>query len=318
MLPGRLRRRVVAVLLLSWIVLFGVVARADEPASSDLARAAELKKQGDDLMVSLQYRDALDAYAKSYSINPDPAVLYNRARAHQALAEYPEALDLLATFSQTAPADLKARVPFLKELIEDIRARVATLEVRADVPSARLFVRDKLESTLPATQPIRVRAGMAKIEVRADGYVPFVKEVELPGGKTTTLEAKMLKDVPDGRAVLSITSSQSSAVVTVDGRPLGTAPVETVLAAGRHAVVVQSEGHEDSHIDVELASGQRRSMDVTLTPKRSILAKWWFWTGVGVVVATGVVIIIAANTTSEAPSGTIPPGQVRGPLTIDF
>jgi hypothetical protein len=314
----RFRRRGLPLLLLWSIVFFSITSWADEPASADVARAAELKKQGDDLMVSLQYRDALDAYAKSYSINPDPAVLYNRARAHQALAEYPEALDLLMTFSQIAPAELKSRVPFLKELIDDIRARVATLDVRADVPSARVFVRDKLESTLPATQPIRVRAGMAKIEVRADGYVPFVKEIELPGGKATTVEAHMLKDVPEGRAVLSITSSQPSAVVTVDGRPLGTAPIETVLAAGRHAVVVQSEGHEDSHIDVELASGQRRNMDVTLSPKRSILAKWWFWTGVGIVVATGVVIVYAANTTSEAPSGTIPPGQVRGPLTIGF
>ncbi len=49
-----------------------------------------------------------------------------------------------------------------------------------------------------------------------------------------------------------------------------------------------------------------------------VYATWALVGIVGAVVVTGVAGIIALTTTSEAPSGTIAPGQVRGPLTISF
>jgi hypothetical protein len=314
-------RRILIALVLVLGLLVTATAAAQEPKPADssaAAQAADLKKRGDELMVSLQYRDALDAYLRAYELSADPALLYNRARAHQALTEYPEALDLLERFAQTAPADLKARVPFLDDLLTDIRARVASVEVKANVPGARVFVRDKVEGTLPVTQPLRVRAGAAKIEVRADGYMPFVKQVELAGGKTTTIDARLVKEIGEGLAMVSINTSPPSALVSIDDRPLGTAPTDAVVGAGRHVVVVEADGYDASRFDVDLTNGQRRTMDVTLNRKASIVTRWWFWTGVGAVVVTGVVVLIAVTSTSEPPSGTIAPGQVRGPLTVAF
>src|SRR5258708_21264757 len=74
-------------------------------------RAADLKKKGDAAMDSLHYQDALTAYDEAYALNHDPAILFNRGRALQALGEFPQALEQLERFSAEAPAALKSKVP---------------------------------------------------------------------------------------------------------------------------------------------------------------------------------------------------------------
>jgi PEGA domain len=287
--------------------------RAWSADTSQTTQAAELKKKGDELMVALEYRAALDVYEKSYAISADPALLYNRARAHQALSEYPEALDLLEQFTRSAPPDLKARVPKLDELIVDLRARVALVEVKCDAEGARVLVRDTALGTCNGP-PIRTRAGAAKIEVRAPGFDPFVQNVELRGGgETNTLTAKLQRALDAGKGWLTITTAPTSSLVVVDGRALGTAPVDVALQAGRHALVVRHEGYDESQLEVTLEDGQRRRLDVSLVPPKPVTQKWWFWTSIGAVVVGGTVLTYALLTTRDAPNGSIAPGQVRGP-----
>ena len=109
------------------------------------------------------------------------------------------------------------------------------------------------------------------------------------------------------------TTTPTSSLVIVDGRGLGSAPVDVALPAGRHALVVRHQGYEDSSVDVTLEEGQRRRLDLTLTPPKPITQKWWFWTGIGAVVVGGTVLTYALLTSRDPPSGSIAPGQVRGP-----
>src|SRR5262245_14749543 len=96
------------------------------PGADDNARAAELKKQGDVAIDSMRYGEAVDAYSKAYALAKDPALLYNRGRALQALGDFPGALEALEGFDATASAELKARVPRLNALLTEVRAKVAT------------------------------------------------------------------------------------------------------------------------------------------------------------------------------------------------
>src|SRR5450631_1189811 len=81
------------------------------PAAAD--GASELKRSGDAAMHAAHYEDALEAYDAAYAVEPDPAILYNRARALQGLGNYPEALASIESFEKLAPAALKQRVPKL-------------------------------------------------------------------------------------------------------------------------------------------------------------------------------------------------------------
>jgi tetratricopeptide (TPR) repeat protein len=73
--------------------------------------AASLKAEGDSLFDKGRFADAYDAYRRAYDKSRSPALLYNQARALEAMGEYPEALDKLDAFQTTAPPELRARVP---------------------------------------------------------------------------------------------------------------------------------------------------------------------------------------------------------------
>ena len=73
------------------------------PAPSDPAAALGAKQRGDDALVNGRPAEALALYKEAYAARPDPALVYNIGRAHQALGDFPSALDHLEQFEATAP-----------------------------------------------------------------------------------------------------------------------------------------------------------------------------------------------------------------------
>ena len=57
--------------------------------------------------------------------------------------------------------------------------------------------------------------------------------------------------------------------------------------------------------------GEKKLVSLTLSKEASITGKWWFWTGIGVVVAAGALVTFALFQEKDAPRGDIPPGQVQ-------
>jgi hypothetical protein len=281
-------------------------------ASSD-PRAADLKKRGDDAMDSLRYDDALAAYAQAYAINHDPALLYNQGRALQALGRYPDALAAIERFAREASPDLRAKVPQLDQLLVDLRAHVAHLAIHCDLAGARVLVRDRVVGTTPLGGTIDLEAGKATLEIDAEGYVPYKRDLDLKGGTTTAVDAQL---TPRGSAAfLRVGSTAASAQVFVDGKLLGNAPVEATIEAGTHKIALHREGYEDVESTVVLAVGEHK--DVTLEPQKNapITTKWWFWAGVGAVVVGGVVVTYAALKEKPAGQGdSFSPSQVAAPL----
>jgi hypothetical protein len=164
------------------------------PTKADETRAAELKKQGDDLMHASQFKEALQKYDESFAIVANPAIQYNRGRALEKLADYPAALDALEKFSATASPELRAKVPNLDKTMAEIESHVATLVVRCDVPNATISVRAKDASTpLQPSKPFRTAPGDATVTATAPGYVAFNQDTTLVAGQTTTIDATLHK-----------------------------------------------------------------------------------------------------------------------------
>ncbi len=311
-----LRRR--AVLAATFVVLSQSpgIASAETPqtppAPEPAQRAADLKRQGDELFDAGKHAEAYGIYSQAYAITADPALLYNEGRALQAMGEYPEALAKFEEFARAAPPELRARVPGLDDLVADLRARVSTLVVRCNVEGARVLVRDRHvgNTTRGATQ-LSVRAGPATVEILADGYEPFRRDVELPGRGSAEIAATLVEK--GNMAVLAVRADPEGSVVYVDDKPFGPAPLETRLTPGTHAIVVRHEGYRDDAVGVTLAAGERRSLDLRLSTPPPVTARWWFWTGIGAAVVGGTVLTYALLSEKSAGTGTFSPGQVRGP-----
>jgi len=271
------------------------------------ADAADRKHAGDEAMEAFRYADALAAYGDAYAINKDPALLYNMGRALQALNRFPEALDKLAAFEAAASPELKARVPRLAALIAEIKARVATLTIRTNVPGARILVRDTVVGKSPLTAPVKLVAGAADVEIEAEGYYPGKKKVELPGGGELTVELELFSRSTTG--ILAVKASAAGAEVLVDGKRVGVAPVELHIVKGTHQVVVKHPDFRLYETTTVVPAGGTQTVTAALQSS-SVVTRWWFWSAVGAVVTAGVVWGVAAVTERAPDAGTIAPGQL--------
>jgi hypothetical protein len=187
------------------------------------------------------------------------------------------------------------------------------LTVQSPVEGARVLLRSQALGTTPLG-PLRVNAGHGSLEVLAEGYYPFQKEVDLPPGGIVTIEAALASKSDSG--VMRFESPLVGVAVTLDGKAAGEAPVEVALKAGSHALVMSKAGYEPVKTAVIVAAGDKRSLSFKLEKQAPVTSKWWFWTVAGAVVLGGVATTYALLTERSPDRGTYPPGQVAGPLVI--
>jgi PEGA domain len=179
----------------AWATVFALLAFSAPVVAqtkADEARAAELKKQGDDLVHEAKFREALELYDQSFALVPNPAIHYNRARALQSVGDFPAALEAFEKFVATAAPDLKARVPNLDKMVADVAAHVATLVITCKVDGATVTLSGKTLGTTPL-KPYRTDGGDATITVTAPGYVVFNQDTTLTPGESTTITVDLKK-----------------------------------------------------------------------------------------------------------------------------
>ncbi len=281
--------------------------KTTDPQKSE---AGHLKSAADVLMDQDRYADAVVLYQRAYELSSDPALLYNQGRAFEALGDYPTALEKLEIFERDASPAIRARVPGLKELIVDLRGRIATLVVRTNAPAARLLVRQKDEGIINTEKRLSTRAGTASIEVDAEGYETFRRDVELSAGAIVVVEATLTAKKRDALVVVRTTPSVD---VLFDGKALGRSPLQVRATPGSHELVARGDGYYEQRIPMTLALGDRRDVELEMKSTPGIASKWWFWTGIGVVIAGGVATAIVLTTEKPHSNGSFTPGSISGP-----
>ncbi len=289
----------------------GAPASSSAPAQPAQPDGTELRRMGNDAMAAFKPGEALDDYKQAYELTHDPALLYNMARALEALEDFPEALARYEDFARQAPPELRARVPKLDELMASVRSRVSRLTVICNIPGARIIFREKTVGQTAAAGEqlvLPLSTGRGVIEVDADGYIPFQRTINLPGGGTTGVDVQLVPKAVAG--LLVVGSEPGGGEVFVDGRELGNAPVEATVGAGNHKVDVRLPGYNETSTTVVVSVGERRVVTVRLGHGTPIAQTWWFWTGIGLAVAGGVVATYAAVTERGPDQGTIAPGKI--------
>jgi hypothetical protein len=311
---GHSRRVAFVVLLLAAADSWATPCHADEPVAPspapeapNVTRAKERKLEGDRAMDSLRYTDALAAYNESYTLNPEPALLYNLGRTLEALDRLPEALEKLELFRTSAPAGLLAKVPGLKDRIANIQKRISQLTIKVNVEGARILVRELVAGKSPLEKPLVLKAGKASVLIEADGYFPYQANVELPGGGGYVLDAQLSSKEKVGRLV--VRAPKTNVSVSIDGRSVGQAPLETLADAGTHKILARHPDHSDYATTVIVKAGEERTVMVTLGDP-PVYKRWWFWTTVGAVVVGGTVATIVVLSERAPDRGDIAPYQL--------
>jgi hypothetical protein len=284
---------------------------ADSPGAGSGGGADEEKRHGDEAMIALRYEEALSHYRRAYETTKNPALLYNMGRAYEGLGDFPKALDALEQFTKEASPELKARVPKLADLVTDVRNRVATLIVSTSVAEAEIRLGDKVVgATKPGPNVFRVNAGAQTLTVTHKDYFPFSRAVTLGANKMEAVEVTLASRTAE--ALLRVTSPVSGAAVAVDGNAVGNVPAESPVKPGQHRIALTRDGYDPAETSVVVSAGEKKEVSVPMAVHETITSKWWFWTGIGVVVvAGGIALYVVATTEKDPTAGTIPPGTVK-------
>lgn len=273
--------------------------------------AAELKRRGDEAIDAGLYDEALEAYSRALSIEPTPALHYNRGRALQALGRFADALLELETFKRDAPAELLSAVPRLDEMIESVRSRVGRLRLVTQPIDARVYL-DNVEVADRRHGGLVLDAGEHQLRVEAADHVSHEQRFTLGRNDERTITIE-LTPVPR-MARVHVESSVVGASVEVDGRDAGTVPLDLELTPGSHGLRVHHPDYRDARSTVVVDAGQSRRLRIDLDRPPAVVETWWFWGGVGALVATGVMTAVALSTEKSPGTGDIPPGRISAPL----
>lgn len=220
-----------------------------------------------------QWDEAVAGFQKSYKLSGDAALLFNVAQAQRQAGHVKEAIVAYKAFLREKP-----RTP-RREMIE---AKLKELESAAEAKTA----------AKPADshgQPDRLTG------IWED---PFVKP-STPPPEATPVAAPAAAPVPAPPVARPAAAEPAPPV----------APVATEPAAAREAVPPPSAASQEptrAHVaalDLRQKPASEESAAVTGSGSR-----WWLWTGIGAVVAAGVVTAVVLSTRGPQRDGTCPLG----------
>jgi len=290
-----------AVMVLASLPPAAASAQASGTGSADSRAAAQpIFNEGLELIEGQRWAEGLDRFRTAYELFESPTIAFNIAYCERALGQYVEALETFEGFlSMELTGAAASREQEARDYIREIEARLTTLTI--EVPGDQrdgleLLVDGRAVDPAAGTLTLRLNPGAHTVHAQRDGHQPLFVDREMGPGTRERVEVRL---VPSP-AHLRVASNVPEAVVILDGEALGTVPFGAEITPGRHELEVQSEDYVTHHAILDVASGDTARVRANLSEAPvPIYGRWWFWTGIAVVVA-GAVVATWALTRPEA------------------
>jgi hypothetical protein len=171
-----------ALTILLFATLLASRAAAQAPTADELiAHGVALREDGRD-------DEALAVFRRAYDTTPTGQAMAQIALAEHALGRLVDAeVHLTAALADTDDRFVRRNRELLEQALEEIRAQLTDLTLTGGVDGAEVLIDGTARGTMPLAGSLRVQAGTAHLEIRAEGYVPFTREVIVNSGTTITL-----------------------------------------------------------------------------------------------------------------------------------
>jgi hypothetical protein len=283
-------------------------AQAQAPDDDVTARARTAFLRGVQRSKDAQWGEALASFQEAAAVRDAPVVEYNIGFCERALGNYVAARRTFRRVLTNPEGLAPSQVEDSKSYVGELDLLVVRVAVAIDPPGASLVVDGRpLRADAAAGEAVFVAASGGAPTKAPDGKAftveldpgvhlfrasrpghqdAFVQKTYRPGEKVTLeLHLDLLP------AHVAVSSDPGQAVVRVDNREAGVAPIDIERPPGLYRIEVVRDGFETYGATFDLHAGQRADLTAKLVPVRaSIVKKWWFWTAAAVVVAGGVVL----------------------------
>ncbi|MBI2894895.1 MAG: PEGA domain-containing protein [Deltaproteobacteria bacterium] len=311
------RAQILALLLASAV---SSEVRAD--ARSD---ALERFREGSRLFAAHDYAGARAAFEEAHRILPNARVLGNIATCLAAEGRPADAVTAFRRFLHDGGSEVPAAARREAERqIRSLGASVGDLLLAVDPAGAEVLIDGNPAGTIPVPWPIAVQPGSRLIEIRAPGYLPISRTVEVVAGREHSLSA-VLQPVPaepapppsaplPGPAVETAEVSPPAPTTSPPSRvpppraPLGRGPLlwTGVAATGALAVAAAVTGllalARLDEYEAEGTSVERRrelfDSTSTLTDVTDVLV----WSAIACAAATTALYLLAGPRTESEPA----------------
>jgi hypothetical protein len=290
-----------------------------QPADPATERGRQAFVRGVELSRGEQWGEALAAFEEAAAARDAPIVQFNIAYCERALGRYVIARRTL----QRVLRDPTGLTPFqlddAKAYLAEFERLLVHLDVTLDPPSATLTVDGRplvgeegaahtfvasqgtAADAKPLDEPrfsVLLDSGVHVFQAARAGHEDVVVRKSYKPGDHASLDLH-LDTLP---ATIAIRSEPAGAIVHVDDREVGLAPIEFQRLAGTYKLEVSLRQHEAYKATLDLKAGQRADLTAKLNPQRQTLVdRWWFWTGAGALLAGGVVLTYALTRPAPQP-----------------
>jgi hypothetical protein len=311
------------VALATLLFLIAPALRADDK-DPNVAKAREEFTKGNEAGKHAQWAEALASFERSAALRPHAVTTFNIGVCQRAMGNYTLARDTLlraleqnqkaggGELADSLAAEDRAFVTQIDELLATVNVTLEPESAAVTVDGRPLAARGELmvagirepghgDAAPGRTFKLLLNPGVHVITLARPGFAESVVHRTFAPGSTTELGLQ-LDRLP---AVVHVAANQEGAVVTVDDRDVGTAPVDVSRPAGTHHVAVHKAGFKRYETDIRLEPGQELTLDALLVKEeKSLVTQWWFWTIAGVAVAgvgVGTYALTRGESTTQEP-----------------
>jgi hypothetical protein len=281
------------------LLLLATAAWADP-----IADARQKFVEGAALVKNAQWADAEVAFEESARLHPHAVTTFNIGACERAMGRYTRARALfrhaLAQHDEGATKLPPSLLDDARALVSEIDGILARAAVTIEPADAAIAVDGR---PLAEAEPGTLVAGMLP---PGPGQAPAGAKFTLlidPGPHVFTLARKGFSDVVINKsfapgahaelalqldrlpATLHVSANRAGASVSVDGKDVGTAPIDVQRQAGSYQVTVQKPGFAVYQTHLTVRPGEAANLTASLeVQKTPVYKKWWFWTAAAVVV----------------------------------
>lgn len=155
-------------------------SRAADPTEDDLIRQGVEKRR------QQQDEAALDLFRKAYAIEKSPKSAAQMGLAEIALGRWSDAeVHLEEALAGSSHAWIQKNRKTLESSLSNVRDHLGSLQVLGEPAGAEVVIEGEVRGTLPLEKPLRVRTGECRFDVRAKGYEPVSRSVQISAGDLT-------------------------------------------------------------------------------------------------------------------------------------
>lgn len=230
---------------------------AAKEAGTRYQRGIALYKDGD-------YGAALAEFRAAYRALPSWEVLYNIGLCERRLYKYGDAVKNLESYlSQGGARVPKDRREAVARELSEIRALTAEVTVTVTGEPADVTIDGEPVGSSPFKEPFLLGPGKKLFRATREGELPAEKVEEIVSGTKVAVVLSPKPKVVE-QATLVIDSTPKGALVYIDGKLQGSAPLTATLEPGGHLVVAEVDGYQAWSLEVALAEGQKRELKIEL------------------------------------------------------